>query len=186
MKLVDQGNGKDLDPNGVQLELEEQKRKKKDYRDERKAIVLEAVYKTTCSRCKISGHLAKDCFTVPGGKTYELLPEIDDEVVPVQSDPPQKLESDDKPKEKKHKSKKSKKRKRSKSSKQEMSDSDSSDSSDEKTKKEKKKRKKEKKSKKKKHYSSSSEDDSSDSKVKSYENKKHSKKCKRSKSRYSD
>lgn len=182
MKLVDQGNGKDLDPNGVQLELDEQRRKKKDYRDERKAIVLEAVYKTVCSRCKIAGHLAKDCFTVPGGKTYELLPDIDYEEPVAQ----QKVEPDDKPKEekKKHKSKKSKKRKRSKSSKQEMSDSEGSDSSDEKTKK--KKRKKEKKSKKKKCYNSSSESDSSDSKTKSHESKKRSKKCKYSKSRYSD
>ncbi|KAL7297172.1 hypothetical protein TKK_0009588 [Trichogramma kaykai] len=79
MKLVNQGNGKDLDPNGVQLQLDEQKKKRFDPKAERKAIELDAIYKTVCSQCKTPGHIAKYCFTKPGGKTYELLPSEEEE-----------------------------------------------------------------------------------------------------------
>ena len=210
MKHVNQGNGKDLDPNGVQLQLDEQKKKQFNPKEPRKAIVLDAVYKTTCSKCKTPGHLAKDCFTTPDGKKYELIPEDD---APIFGTRPRVVEipSEGKTKEKKHKLKKSKKRKKSKSSKQEDSDSESSDSSDEKSKKKRKKsklskqekldsedsdssdeisRKKRKKSKdqkrKKKKHNSSSSDSDSDSSVSSCENKKRSKKCKHSRVRYSD
>lgn len=187
MKLVNQGNGKDLDPNGVQLQLDEQRKKQMGGKHERKAIVLDAVYKTVCTKCKTAGHLAKDCFTTPDGKKYELLPEIDDEeeAIPQPVNNQEVVDSENKPKEKKHKSKKSKKRKKNKISKNDDSDSDDSDSSDEKTKK-KKKKSKVKKSKKKRQRDSSSDSDSSDSSVSNYENKKHSKKCKHSRVRNSD
>lgn len=187
MKLVNQGNGRDLDPNGVQLQLDEQKRKQMGRNDSKKVIVLEAIYKTVCTKCKTPGHLARDCFSTPDGKKYELLPEIEDEE-PI-SKPVNNLQTvnnENKPKEKKHKSKKSKKRKKSKSSKQDDSNSDDSDSSDEKTKK-KKKKSKEKKSKKKRRRDSSSDSDSSDNSVSnSNDNKKHSKKCKHSRFKHSD
>ncbi|OXU25661.1 hypothetical protein TSAR_014141 [Trichomalopsis sarcophagae] len=186
MKLVNQGNGKDLDPNGVQLQLDEQRKKQMGGRQERKAIVLDAVYKTVCTKCKTAGHLAKDCFTTPDGKKYELLPEIDEEeAVPQPVNNLEAVDSESRSKEKKHKSKKSKKRKKSKTSKNNDSDSDDSDSSDEKTKK-KKKKSKVKKSKKKRRRDNSSDSDSSDSSVSNYENKKHSKKCKHSRVRSSD
>ncbi|XP_034235705.1 nucleolar protein of 40 kDa-like isoform X2 [Thrips palmi] len=75
MKVVDQGNGKDLDPAGVQMKLDEQRRKEWTPGEKRKTISLEAVFNTTCSKCGTRGHLSKDCFQVAGGKTYELLPE---------------------------------------------------------------------------------------------------------------
>lgn len=80
MKVVDQGNGKDLDPAGVQMKLDEQRRKEWTPGDKRKTISLEAVFNTTCSKCGTRGHLSKDCFQAAGGKTYDLLPE--DELVP--------------------------------------------------------------------------------------------------------
>ncbi|KAK3909898.1 Nucleolar protein of 40 kDa [Frankliniella fusca] len=77
MKVVDQGNGKDLDPNGVQIKLDEQKRKEWVPGEKRKTISLDAVFNTTCSKCGTRGHLGKDCFQVKGGKTYDLIPEDD-------------------------------------------------------------------------------------------------------------
>jgi len=146
MKHVNQGNGKDLDPNGVKLHLDNQKRKSMGNKEEKKAIVLGAVYKTTCSKCKTSGHLARDCFFNPDGKKYDLLPEIDDEEPPPPPTPTAveiqvETQSDNKTKEKekKHKSKKSKKRKKNKSSHKDSSDDEDSDSSDEKKKKKKEK-----------------------------------------------
>ncbi|XP_014232194.1 nucleolar protein of 40 kDa-like [Trichogramma pretiosum] len=196
MKLVNQGNGKDLDPNGVQLQLDEQKKKRYDPKAERKAIELGAVYKTVCSQCKTPGHIAKYCFTKPGGKTYDLLPSEEEEevmqVVPKtqKSLPPntelehevEPLRKEKETKEKKHKSKKSKKRKKSK--KHDDSDSDESDDG-EKSKKKKKKSKEQKKKKRKRKYSTS-DSDSSDSSVSSHENRKRSKKCKHSKAKHSD
>ncbi|XP_011498561.1 PREDICTED: nucleolar protein of 40 kDa-like [Ceratosolen solmsi marchali] len=181
MKLVNQGNGKDLDPAGVQLQLDEQKRKSLNKREDRKVIILDAVFKTTCSKCKTPGHLAKDCFASPDGKKYELLPEIEDEKAAPNID----IKDECKSKEKKHKSKKSKKRKRSKSSKQDDSESENNDYVDEKSKK-KKRKLKEQKHKKKKHHSSSNNSDSSDNSVSKNESKKHSKKCKHSRIRHSD
>ncbi|KAJ9578865.1 hypothetical protein L9F63_004924 [Diploptera punctata] len=77
MKVVDQGNGKDLDPNGVQIHQDEQKRKAYVPGSRKKTIQLEAVFNTTCSKCGTHGHLARDCFKSPDGKTYELIPEDD-------------------------------------------------------------------------------------------------------------
>ncbi|XP_058796794.1 zinc finger CCHC domain-containing protein 17-like [Phymastichus coffea] len=185
MKYVNQGTGKDLDPNNVQFQLDEQKRKKYNPREERKAIVLEAIYKTTCFKCKTPGHLAKDCFSMPDGKKYELLPEVEDEESPSlpQVSQPQ-TDNKNKEKEKKHKIKKSKKRKKSKS-KHADSDSESNDLPDEKRKKKKKKkRSEEQKKKKKKQQSSLTDSDSSSDSDNEYESKRHAKKCKYSKIRH--
>ncbi|GAB6028811.1 Nucleolar protein of 40 kDa [Chamberlinius hualienensis] len=72
MKIVDQGNGKDLDPNGVNMSQDDKKRRAFGTHNQPK-IQLEAVFNTVCKKCGTKGHLARDCFHVPGSKTYELL-----------------------------------------------------------------------------------------------------------------
>ncbi|KAK0088328.1 hypothetical protein PV325_012326 [Microctonus aethiopoides] len=181
MKVVNQGNGTDLDPNGVEMHREEQKRKTFGT-SQKKIIELQAVLNTTCTKCGTNGHLAKDCFATPDGKKYELLPEIEDDSMaqpPSLSESQLKLDKE----EKKSESKKLKKRKKSKKSKHKSeSTSDNSSNEDErKKKKKKKKHSKETKRKKRKHSECSSEE-SSDSVVR----EKHSKKCKHSKSKHSD
>lgn len=182
MKHVNQGNGTDLDPNGVELQRDMQK-KKVYVSQQRKTIQLEAVFNTTCTKCGTHGHLAKDCFVPPNGKKYELIPEIED----LPPAPKAEEEQEDKKVEKKHKTKKSKKRKKSKKSKH---TEDSSSEDEQTTKKRKKKKSKEYKQKKKKRNSSTSDTDSSNSSsqdIKSHK-RKHSerievraKKCKHSK-----
>ncbi|XP_072884611.1 zinc finger CCHC domain-containing protein 17 isoform X1 [Hemitrygon akajei] len=77
MKSVNQGTGKDLDPNNVALDQDERrKRKFKDFTTQK--ITLEAVLNTVCKKCGCKGHFAKDCFMQPGGVKYSLVP--DDEV----------------------------------------------------------------------------------------------------------
>ncbi|XP_015610156.1 nucleolar protein of 40 kDa [Cephus cinctus] len=156
MKHVNQGNGSDLDPNGVQLQKDEQRRKTI-VPNKRKVIELQAVLNTTCSKCGTPGHLSNDCFMTPDGKKYELLPEIEEESIPQKptDTQPEKIP-------KKHKSKKSKKRKKSKKSKHkgDSSNEDSESEDEESKKKRKKKRAKEQKRKKRKHSTSSSDEDS--------------------------
>ncbi|MBN3297686.1 NO40 protein, partial [Amia calva] len=78
MKAVNQGTGKDLDPNNVALEQDE--RRKREFRDfSRQRITLEAVLNTTCKKCGCKGHFAKDCFSQPGGVQYGLLPDEEEE-----------------------------------------------------------------------------------------------------------
>ncbi|XP_039294280.1 nucleolar protein of 40 kDa [Nilaparvata lugens] len=79
MKVVQQGSGKDLDPTGVQIHQDKVRRMSQPQSGGRRAIKLEAVLNTTCSKCGTRGHLANNCFQSRGGKTYELLPEEDDE-----------------------------------------------------------------------------------------------------------
>ncbi|XP_078422732.1 zinc finger CCHC domain-containing protein 17 [Cetorhinus maximus] len=124
MKAVNQGSGKDLDPNNVALDQDERrKRKFKDFTGQK--IKLEAVLNTVCKKCGCKGHFAKDCFMQPGGVRYSLVP--DDEVEPAncsrqsECQPPKK-----KKKEKEKKRKKSKdKLSSSESYSSEKSDSDS-------------------------------------------------------------
>ncbi|XP_047350426.1 nucleolar protein of 40 kDa-like [Vespa velutina] len=200
MKHVNQGNGTDLDPNGVELQRDMQK-KKAYVPQQRKTIQLEAVFNTTCTKCGTHGHLAKDCFVPPNGKKYELIPEVEDvSSIPKTQDEQEdkKIEKTEKAEktektEKKHKTKKSKKRKKSKKSKQHTDDSSSDN--EQTTKKSKKKRSKDHKQKKKKRNSSTSDTDSSDSSsqnIKSYK-RKHSdrtevraKKCKHSKEKHTN
>lgn len=131
MKVVDQGTGKDLDPNGVQIHQDELKRKSFDPSSRRKVIELEAVLKTTCTKCGTYGHLAKDCFKSPDGKTYELLPEEDDDVPSVLAqlaEEAQKTKHIKKAKKiKKHKKNKSRHKKSKKSKKKRKYTSDTSD-----------------------------------------------------------
>jgi len=189
MKHVNQGNGTDLDPNGVELQKDVQRRKNPGI-TQRKIIQLEAVLNTTCTKCGTRGHLAKDCFMSPDGKKYELIPEVEEESIPPE---PEREDSEnvEKKTEKKHKSKK--KKRKSKKSKQSSDDSDTEDK--ERSKKKKKKFSKERKKHRKKHSSSSS--DSSDSSSSSSDVKAHkrkhsedhetrTKKCKHSKSKHSD
>lgn len=185
MKYVNQGNGLDLDPNGVELQQDLQRRKTPGT-IQRKAIQLEAVFNTTCSKCGTRGHLSKDCFMSPDGKKYELIPEIEEESVPADPVCKEKVE---KKGEKKHKLKK--KKKKSKKSKHSTNDSDTEDK--ERSKKKMKKSSKERKKDRKKHSSSSS--DSSDSSSSSHDVKAHkrkhsedyetrTKKCKHSKTKH--
>ncbi|XP_074790368.1 zinc finger CCHC domain-containing protein 17 isoform X2 [Natator depressus] len=74
MKVVNQGTGKDLDPNNVALDQDE--RKKRSFRDyTSQKITLEAVLNTVCKKCGCKGHFAKECFMQPGGTKYSLIPE---------------------------------------------------------------------------------------------------------------
>ncbi|KAG8225648.1 hypothetical protein J437_LFUL010333 [Ladona fulva] len=137
MKYVNQDTGKDKDPNGVELQKDEQRRKVL-VTHGRKKIELDAVFNTTCSKCGTRGHMSRDCFKTPDGKSYELLPEEDDteEVAP----PPEEEKSKSaKPhesgkktkKKKKEKKKKHKKKKKRKSSHYSSDSEESSDSSSE-------------------------------------------------------
>ncbi|XP_026535225.1 nucleolar protein of 40 kDa [Notechis scutatus] len=83
MKVVNQGTGKDLDPNNVVLDQEARKKCSfKDYTNQK--ITLEAVLNTVCKKCGCPGHFAKDCFMQPGGTKYTLIPE--DEPVPEEDE----------------------------------------------------------------------------------------------------
>ncbi|KYN02967.1 PREDICTED: nucleolar protein of 40 kDa-like [Cyphomyrmex costatus] len=184
MKHVNQGNGTDLDPNGVELQRDAQ-RKRNPGMTQHKAIQLEAVLNTTCTKCGTKGHLSKDCFMSPDGKKYELIPEIEEESVP---EPDSK--NIEKKAEKKHKSKK--KKKKSKRSKQSTDNGDTEDK--EISKRKKKKFSKERKKHKKKYNSSSSDssDSSSSDDLKSHKRKHpdthetRTKKCKHSKTKHSN
>jgi len=186
MKYVNQGNGTDLDPNGVELQIDLQRRKNPGT-TQRKAIQLEAVLNTTCTKCGTRGHLSKDCFMSPDGKKYELIPDIEEENIQE----PDNEKNADKTVEKKHKPKK--KKRKLKRSKQSTDDSDTEDK--ERSKKKKKKSSKERKKHRKKYSSSSS--GSSDSSSSSRDVKAHkrkysedhetrTKKCKHSKTKHPD
>ncbi|XP_052128940.1 zinc finger CCHC domain-containing protein 17-like isoform X2 [Frankliniella occidentalis] len=167
MKVVDQGSGKDLDPNGVQIKLDEQKRKEWAPGDKRKTISLDAVFNTTCSKCGTRGHLGKDCFQVKGGKTYDLIPEQDDLASTHRGkteSATQSVELDDKKERKKEKKLAKKEKKEAKKRKK------AAKKLKKKLKKEAKKAKKLKSKKKKKHSSSDSSSDSSSSSSSSDDN----------------
>ncbi|NXF42843.1 NO40 protein, partial [Oceanites oceanicus] len=126
MKVVNQGTGKDLDPNNVSLDQDE--RKKRTFRDyTSQKITLEAVLNTVCKKCGCKGHFAKECFVQPGGTKYSLIPEEDEEEVAAAGYERDKKTSlaDDSSKKRKKEKKKKRKHKNKQSS---ESDSDSSDS----------------------------------------------------------
>ncbi|EOB04366.1 Nucleolar protein of 40 kDa, partial [Anas platyrhynchos] len=100
MKVVNQGTGKDLDPNNVALDQDERKKRMfRDYTSQK--ITLEAVLNTVCKKCGckatqkkkacgrrvcsfkhcFAGHFAKECFMQPGGTKYSLIPEEEEEEV---------------------------------------------------------------------------------------------------------
>ncbi|XP_029427603.1 nucleolar protein of 40 kDa isoform X2 [Rhinatrema bivittatum] len=81
MKAVNQGTGKDLDPNNVILDQDQ--RKKRQFQDySKQKITLEAVLNTVCKKCGCKGHFAKECFMQPGGTKYSLVPEEEEETQP--------------------------------------------------------------------------------------------------------
>ncbi|XP_059166914.1 uncharacterized protein DDB_G0283697-like [Physella acuta] len=132
MKVVNQSTGKDLDPNNVQSNQDEKKRRSWNNRG-RSRIDLGAELNTTCRRCGMRGHLAMDCYTKKGDRGYDLVPE-DDESGDRSDDSHKKKKKKDK--KKKEKRRRSDKRKHSSSN----SESDNSDSEDQKGKKSKKER----------------------------------------------
>ncbi|KAL5244644.1 hypothetical protein ACI65C_012054 [Semiaphis heraclei] len=154
MKLVDQGSGRDLDPNGVQMFQDEQRRKIQPNSKGKRTIQLDAVYNTKCVRCGTGGHLAKDCFKGTSGKIYDLLPEDDEtevlHIAPIQSEKSEEINKDvlstnEKNKKKKKKKKSSESKKKKKRKRHLSTSSSNSSSSDESSKKKSKKHKKKKK-----------------------------------------
>nr|XP_060477892.1 zinc finger CCHC domain-containing protein 17 isoform X2 [Panthera onca] len=122
MKVVNQGTGKDLDPNNVIIEQEERRRRSfQDYTGQK--ITLEAVLNTTCKKCGCKGHFAKDCFMQPGGTKYSLIPDEEEEKEEAKS---AEFEKPDPTRNSSRKRKKEKKKKKHRDRK--SSDSDSSDS----------------------------------------------------------
>ena len=77
LKVVNQGNGKDLDPNKVITEQEE--RRRLSFQDYTGQITLESVLNTTCKKCGCKGHFANDCFMQPGGTKYSMIPNEEEE-----------------------------------------------------------------------------------------------------------
>uniref|UniRef100_A0A8B9GLF8 Zinc finger CCHC domain-containing protein 17 n=1 Tax=Amazona collaria TaxID=241587 RepID=A0A8B9GLF8_9PSIT len=132
MKVVNQGTGKDLDPNNVSLDQDERRRRTfRDYTSQK--ITLEAVLNTVCKKCGCKGHFAKECFVQPGGTKYSLIPEEEEEeVVAAAGHERQKKTSltDEPSKKRKKEKKKRKKRKHQPSSSSSSSSSSDSDSSD--------------------------------------------------------
>nr|XP_010308144.1 PREDICTED: nucleolar protein of 40 kDa [Balearica regulorum gibbericeps] len=126
MKVVNQGTGKDLDPNNVSLDQDE--RKKRTFRDfTSQKITLEAVLNTVCKKCGCKGHFAKECFVQPGGTKYSLIPEEEEEEGAAAGCEREKKSSlaDDSSKKRKKKKKKKHKNKQSSESDSDSSDSDS-------------------------------------------------------------
>ncbi|XP_072606592.1 zinc finger CCHC domain-containing protein 17 isoform X2 [Vulpes vulpes] len=121
MKVVNQGTGKDLDPNNVIIEQEERRRRSfQDYTGQK--ITLEAVLNTTCKKCGCKGHFAKDCFMQPGGTKYSLIPDEEEKEEAKSAE----FEKPDPTRNSSRKRKKEKKKKKHRDRK--SSDSDSSDS----------------------------------------------------------
>ncbi|XP_060114286.1 zinc finger CCHC domain-containing protein 17 [Heteronotia binoei] len=110
MKVVNQGTGKDLDPNNVALDQDA--RKKRSFKDfSSQKITLEAVLNTVCKKCGCPGHFAKECFVQPGGIKYALIPEEEEDIPPEkekkahESEHSAKKRKKEKKKKRKHKSK---------------------------------------------------------------------------------
>lgn len=146
MKVVNQGTGKDIDPNNVVLEQDA--RKRREFRDySKQKITLEAVLNTVCKKCGCKGHFANDCFMQPGGTKYSLIPEEDED-----KDDKKNSEKTAKKKKKQEKKRKKHSRDRGSSSESESSSTSSSDSDSEPAKKKKRHAEKSKKSSKKKKH----------------------------------
>ncbi|XP_023831556.1 zinc finger CCHC domain-containing protein 17 [Salvelinus sp. IW2-2015] len=121
MKAVNQGTGKDLDPNNVIAEQDERRRRQfKDGTGRR--ITLEAVLNTTCKKCGCKGLFAKDCFSAPGC-TYQPQPHSPSS---PQNPTSTGLTQKKKRRKKEKKEKKGKKKKRKRERKESESDSSSS------------------------------------------------------------
>ena len=62
MKLVDQNNGKDLDPSNEVAESEASRRSLPS-NSLQAPLELGAVFNTVCSKCGAKGHMSVDCFS---------------------------------------------------------------------------------------------------------------------------
>ncbi|XP_048357905.1 zinc finger CCHC domain-containing protein 17 [Sphaerodactylus townsendi] len=121
MKVVNQGTGKDMDPNNVVLDQDARKKRSfKDYSGQK--ITLEAVLNTVCKKCGCPGHFAKECFTQPGGIKYALIPE--------EEETPAEEEKKSHPAESSLKKRKKEKKKKKKHKSRVPSESDNSGSCD--------------------------------------------------------
>uniref|UniRef100_A0A3B4FUA7 Zinc finger CCHC domain-containing protein 17 n=1 Tax=Pundamilia nyererei TaxID=303518 RepID=A0A3B4FUA7_9CICH len=116
MKAVNQGTGRDLDPNNVMAEPNQQQ-------DHAGGDIMSHVM---CQR-DCACHFTKDCFSAPGLQ-YALLPEEDDEE--PQQQPSTAAQHQDSDKKKKKKEKKAKKKSKKRERKESESDSSSSSSSE--------------------------------------------------------
>ncbi|OWF51913.1 nucleolar protein of 40 kDa-like [Mizuhopecten yessoensis] len=125
MKCVNQTTGQDEDPTNVQLSLDN-RQKKQGVRGGRPKIELGAVLDTTCRKCGGHGHLAQDCFHTKGGKSYELVPDLEDDGFPELSE-----EESSSLKKKRKKEKKPKKEKKKHKKHKHQKQASSEDSSDE-------------------------------------------------------
>ncbi|XP_033099520.1 nucleolar protein of 40 kDa-like [Anneissia japonica] len=204
MKCVNQGSGKDQDPNHL-LTIQDEQRRKFGGGYVKPKIELGAIYNTNCRQCGGQGHIASDCFQAPGSKTYDLIPDIDLELPPPEvikaphhhkKKKKEKMKKhkrtkhysetdssseDDEPK-KKSKHKKNKKSKSSHKHTRSSSDSDDSSSNEPKRKSKHEKNRKSRTSHKRSHSSSDSDDSSSSSDER--RRKKHKKDKKKSKQKY--
>jgi len=76
MKYVSQGDGRDLDPNGVALEGDKA-RKAPRPREREPIAIKDAVLNVTCVKCGGKGHFAQDCWNRKGGTQYDLIEDSD-------------------------------------------------------------------------------------------------------------
>nr|XP_049606746.1 nucleolar protein of 40 kDa isoform X1 [Syngnathus scovelli]XP_049606747.1 nucleolar protein of 40 kDa isoform X1 [Syngnathus scovelli] len=126
MKAVNQGTGRDLDPNNVMAEQDARRRRQfRDHTGNR--ITLEAVLNTTCTKCGCKGHFTKDCYSAPGLQ-YALVPEEGDEETQQQQQQQSSAAAPQKDKDKKKKKKKEKKMKKKRKRERKASDSGESSS----------------------------------------------------------
>lgn len=122
MKAVNQGSGKDMDPNNVMAEQDERRRRRfKDLTGQR--ITLEAVLNTTCKKCGCKGHFAADCFS-QAGQQYTLVPDEEEPVAAAAAATAAVVAQSSQPTSEKSEEKKAKKRKKEKKKKRDDSSSD--------------------------------------------------------------
>lgn len=75
IKYVDQASGEDRDPEGIEAEAEERKRRPRGEAPEAPSLsASDAALKTTCPKCGGRGHLASECFNTKGQR-YDMLKE---------------------------------------------------------------------------------------------------------------
>jgi hypothetical protein len=136
IKWVSQTDGSDKDPEGIEQEAEERRRRPKDGMGATSAVPgdLSAAL-GMCSKCGQRGHLATECFT-RAGQNYELVP-IGDEGVTM------KLLPDDNKKRKEEKKQAKREKKKTKKEKKEAKKKKKKEKKETKEKKQKKERRRE-------------------------------------------
>jgi len=80
LKLVAQLDGTDLDPENIELENDERKRKPREApatNHSQPNASTDAAHGGTCSRCGGRGHHASECFNPIGGSKYDLVATTD-------------------------------------------------------------------------------------------------------------